>query len=435
LNKGKEESKKRRIGYIVLTVEEALDKVLSSTKTLGSEEKPILDCLGQVLSDDIYAPFNVPSSDNSAMDGYAVKAVDLKGASKENPKILRVTDELPAGHVLHQEVEPGTTVRIMTGAPIPKGADVVVPFENTDEEKRKNSSKTNAEIGVLFELKPGDNIRPSGEDIVKGELVIKKGKLLTPADIGVLASMGKEKVRVIRRPVVGILATGNEVTELGQSLDAGKLYNSNSYSLAAQVLKYGGIPRLLGIAKDNVKQLTAALHRGFDCDMLMTSGGVSVGDYDMVKEVLALEGDISFWSVRMKPGKPLAFGMFKHGDGTKVSHMGLPGNPVSSMVTFEVFARPAIYKMLGRTDWERPVIKAVLENSIKNKDGRRIFLRVILSKREGQYYARLTGEQGSGILTSMVKANALAIVPETVNEIKQGSTIDVVMLGWNGIPC
>ncbi len=417
----------------MLTVEEALDKILNSITILGGEEKPILDCLGQVLTDDVYASFNVPPSDNSAMDGYAIQAVSIKGANRGHPAILRVTGDLPAGHVINQEVESGTAIRIMTGAPIPKGADAVVPFEDTDEEKRRSSPNINAEIGILHAAEPGANIRRSGEDVAKGELVIKRGKLLTPADIGVLASLGREKVTVIRRPVVGILATGNEVVELDKPLAAGKIYNSNSYSLGAQVLKYGGTPKLLGIAQDNVKQLTTALHRGLDCDMLMTSGGVSVGDYDMVKEVLAVEGDISFWSVRMKPGKPLAFGMFRRGDGTTVSHMGLPGNPVSSMVTFEVFARPAIYKMLGRTDWVRPVVKAVLENSIKNKDGRRIFLRVIISKREGQYYARLTGDQSSGILTSMVKANALAIVPETTNELKQGSAVDVIMLDWNGV--
>ena len=183
-----------------------------------------------------------------------------------------------------------------------------------------------------------------------------------------------------------------------------------------------------------MEQLTFILRHGLDCDMLITSGGVSVGDYDMVKEVLAAEGDISFWAVRMKPGKPLAFGAFKREDGTTVSHLGLPGNPVSSMVTFEVFARPAIYKMMGRSDWVRPAIKAVMEGAVKNKDGRRVFLRVIVTKRDGQYYARLTGEQGSGILTSMVKANGLAVIPETANEVKQGSTVDVMILDWNGTP-
>lgn len=416
----------------MLSVEEALDKILSFVTILEAEEKPILDCLGQVVADDTHALFNVPPNDNSAMDGYAVQAASIAGASREHPKVLRVVGELPAGHVPDLQVESGTAIRIMTGAPIPKGADAVVPFEDTDEENRKGTPNLKAEIGVYSVVKPGSNIRRSGEDVAKGELVMKKGKMLLPADIGVLASLGKAKISVIRRPVVGILATGNEVVEIDQPLSFGKIYNSNSYSLAAQVLRYGGIPKLLGIAQDNVEQLTSALRRGLDCDMLLTSGGVSVGDYDMVKEVLAVEGNISFWTVRMKPGKPLAFGTFKREDGTKVSHLGLPGNPVSSMVTFEIFARPAIYKMMGRTDWARPIVKATMEDSIKNKDGRRVFIRVVVSKRGDEYTARLTGEQGSGILTSMTKANGLAVIPETTNEVKPGTIVDVMLLDWDG---
>lgn len=416
----------------MLSVEEALDKVLSFVTTLGSEEKPILDCLGQVIADDVYAPFNVPPSDNSAMDGYAVRVASIAGAHWEHARVLKVIGELPAGHVTDLQVESDTAIRIMTGAPIPQGADAVVPFEDTDEEKRKGAPNLKAEIGVYSALKPGANIRRSGEDVSKGELVVGKGRLLLPADIGVLASLGKARVSVIRRPVVGVLATGNEVVEIDRLLSAGKIYNSNSYSLAAQVLRYGGIPRLLGIVQDNVEQLTSAIRHGLDCDMLITSGGVSVGDYDMVKEVLAVEGNISFWTVRMKPGKPLAFGTFKREDGTKVSHLGLPGNPVSSMVTFEIFARPAIYKMMGRTDWARPTVKAVMEDSIKNKDGRRVFIRVVVSKRGNEYTARLTGEQSSGILTSMAKANGLAVIPETTNEVKPGTIVDVMLLDWDG---
>ncbi|MFC1905806.1 gephyrin-like molybdotransferase Glp [Chloroflexota bacterium] len=408
----------------MLTVEEALDKILSFVTALDAEEKPILDCLGQILTDDIYASFDIPLNDNTAMDGYAIQAASITGASLEHPKVLKVIGELPAGSITDLKVEFGTAIRIMTGASIPKGADAVVPFEDTDEEKRKGT----AEIGVLKEIKAGDNIRCGGEDIAKGALVIKKGKLISPADIGVLASLGRNKVSVIRRPVIGIMATGNEVLELDKPLDAGKIYNSNSYSLAAQVIKYGGIPKLLGVAMDSIEQLTSALHRGLDCDMLITSGGVSMGDFDMVKEVLTVEGNISFWAVRMKPGKPLAFGSFKRENGIKVAHLGLPGNPVSSMVTFEIFGRPAIYKMMGRTDWVRPMVRAIMEDHVSNKDGRRVYARVIVTRRNGQYYARLTGEQGSGILTSMMKANALAIVPETTSEVRPGSFIDVVIL-------
>lgn len=412
----------------MLSVEEALDKILGFVTILEIEEKPVLDCLGQVLAVDISAPFDVPSADNSAMDGYAVQAASIAGASRKQPRILHVIGELPAGSVSDLEVDAGTAIRIMTGAPIPGGADAVVPFEDTDEDDRRNSPGLKTEIGICSDLKAGSNIRCRGEDVAKGKLVMEKGKLLFPADIGVLASIGKGKVPVIRRPLVGILATGNEVVDVSQPLSPGKLYNSNSYSLAAQVLRYGGIPKLLGIAQDNVEQLTSAIRRGLDCDMLITSGGVSVGDYDMVKEVLMLEGDISFWTVRMKPGKPLAFGTFKRGNGTEVSHLGLPGNPVSSMVTFEVFARPAIFKMMGRSDLSRPVIKAIIGDSVKNNDGRRIFARVVVGKRGNEYVARLTGQQGSGILSSMVKANGLAIIPETTTEVEPGTIVDVIML-------
>jgi molybdopterin molybdotransferase len=416
----------------MLSVEEALDKILSFVTVLEAEEKPILDCLGQVLAEDIYASFDVPLSDNSAMDGYAVQSKSILGANRKQPKVLSVIGELPAGSVTDLVVEPAKAIRIMTGASIPKGADVVVPFEDTDEKARRGAPDLESEIGIYSELKPGSNIRRSGEDAAKGELVIKRGKLLFPADIGVLASLGKGKASVVRRPIVGILATGNELMDVNQPLLPGKLYNSNSYSLAAQVLRYGGIPKLLGIALDNVEQLTFALRQGLGCDLLITSGGVSVGDYDMVKEVLRVEGDISFWTVRIKPGKPLAFGTFKSSDNKKVSHLGLPGNPVSSMVTFEIFARPAIYKMMGRVDLARSTIKAVMENQVKNSDGRRIFARVVISKRGNKYFACLTGQQGSGVLTSMVKANGLAIIPETTSEVKPGAIVDVIMLDWDG---
>jgi molybdopterin molybdotransferase len=263
--------------------------------------------------------------------------------------------------------------------------------------------------------------------------VLTKGKLLRPADIGVLASLGKSMVSVIRRPLVGILATGNEVVEINQPLLPGKIYNSNSYSLAAQVLRYGGIPKLLGVAPDDVRQLTAAVRDGLECDILVTSGGVSLGDYDVVKQVLATEGNVSFWTVRMKPGKPLAFGMFKRSDGKQIPHLGLPGNPVSSMITFEVFARPAILKMMGRSNLVKSSITAVMEDSVGNKDGRRIFARVVVTRRDGKYFAHITGPQGSGILSSMTKANGLAIIPETTKEVKPGALVEVMMLDWDEV--
>ncbi len=417
----------------MIGVEEALGKILDSIEVLEREEKPLLDCLGQVLAEDVYAPFDVPPQDNSAMDGYAVQAKSIVGASYEHPKILRVVGEIAAGCITELKVEPGTAVRIMTGAFVPKGADVVVPFEDTDEVDRKQRSVSEAEIGIRVGLPEASNIRRGGEDIAKGELAVKQGTLLCPAEIGVLASLGKAIVSVIRRPVVGILATGNEVLEINQPLLPGKIYNSNSYSLAAQVLRYGGIPKLLGIAPDDVEQLSIAVRHGLDCDTLVTSGGVSLGDYDVVKRVLAAEGNVSFWTVRMKPGKPLAFGMFKRDDGKKIPNLGVPGNPVSSMITFEVFARPAILRMMGRSNLAGPNITAMMEDPVKNNDGRRIFARVVVSRRDGKYFARLTGPQGSGILTSMTKANGLAVIPESTKEVKPGGTVEVMMFDWDEV--
>jgi molybdopterin molybdotransferase len=417
----------------VISVEEALAKIINSIQILDSEGKPLLDCLGQILAEDVYSPFDVPPHDNSAMDGYAVQSESITGANYKNPKVLRVVGEVAAGRVSDLKVGPGTAIRIMTGAFIPSGADVVVPFEDTDEIDRKQAAISKTEIGVRVSLAEGCNIRRRGEDIAQGELVLTKGKLLRPADIGVLASLGKSMVSVIRRPLVGILATGNEVVEINQPLLPGKIYNSNSYSLAAQVLRYGGIPELLGIAPDDVQQLTAAVREGLECDILVTSGGVSLGDYDVVKQVLATEGNVSFWTVRMKPGKPLAFGMFKRSDGKQIPHLGLPGNPVSSMITFEVFARPAILKMMGRSNLVKSNITAVMEDSVGNKDGRRIFARVVVTRRDGKYFAHITGPQGSGILSSMTKANGLAIIPENTKEVKPGAPVEVMMLDWDEV--
>ena len=417
----------------MISVEEALAKIINSIQILDSEGKPLLDCLGQILAEDVYSPFDVPPHDNSAMDGYAVQSESITGANYKNPKVLRVVGEVAAGRVSDLKVGPGTAIRIMTGAFIPSGADVVVPFEDTDEIDRKQAAISKTEIGVRVSLAEGCNIRRRGEDIAQGELVLTKGKLLRPADIGVLASLGKSMVSVIRRPLVGILATGNEVVEINQPLLPGKIYNSNSYSLAAQVLRYGGIPELLGIAPDDVQQLTAAVRDGLECDILVTSGGVSLGDYDVVKQVLATEGNVSFWTVRMKPGKPLAFGMFKRSDGKQIPHLGLPGNPVSSMITFEVFARPAILKMMGRSNLVKSNITAVMEDSVGNKDGRRIFARVVVTRRDGKYFAHITGPQGSGILSSMTKANGLAIIPENTKEVKPGTPVEVMMLDWDEV--
>jgi molybdopterin molybdotransferase len=417
----------------MISVDEALDKVLSYVEVLEPEQKPIPDCLGQVLAEDVYSSIDIPPLDNSAMDGFALRAEDTRRASESSPRYLVVVGEVAAGSMPAKRVKPGTAIRIMTGAPLPEGADAVVQFEDTDEVVRKSSGEDLSRIGILCQAKKGLNVRCKGEDIARGSLVLEKGRVLRPQEIGVLASLGRSAVLVVRRPVVAILATGDELVGVDQPLLPGKIYDSNTYTVAAEVSRYGGVPRILGIGRDSVRSLNEKIGEGLDADMLITSGGVSKGDYDVVKDVLAGHGEISFWTVCMKPGKPLAFGVIKKVVGRKrrkVPHLGLPGNPVSSMITFEQFARPAILKMMGKKVLAKPTIRAIIEGDIANTDGRRIFARVTVTRRGGQYYASLTGPQGSGILTSMAKANGLAVIPESSKGAKTGDTVEVQMLDW-----
>ena len=414
----------------MISVEEALERILSYVSVLAAVEQPILESVGQVVAEDVVSGMDIPPYDNTAMDGYAVQAADTTGTTLEQPVRLKVIGELAAGYLYDGDVTPGTAVRIMTGAPMPRGADAVVPFEETDEPEGRafgSFAKSRDVVGVLKAAAAGANIRYAAEDVRRGQVIIAKGSVLHPAQIGVLASLGEATVRVHRRPVVGILSTGDEVQQPGEPLRPGQIYDSNAYSIAAMVQACGGVPRRLGIAKDTVEALTAKLREGLDADMLVTSAGVSRGDYDVVKDVLAREGEVNFWTVRMRPGKPLAFGAFQSG-GRRVPHIGLPGNPVSSMVSFELFGRPAVFKMLGRTDWQRPVVRAIAEEAIPNTDARRVFARAIVTKRGGRYYAALTGPQGSGILTSMAVANALAVVPEDVPGVQAGDEIDAILL-------
>jgi molybdopterin molybdotransferase len=417
----------------LISVEEALDKVLSYIEVLEPERRPVLDCLGQILAEDVYSTIDIPPLDNSAMDGFAVRAEDTRGAGESSQRLLAVVGEAAAGSMPTKEVGPGTAIRIMTGAPLPEGADAVVKFEDTDEVDRKSSGMDLSQIGILCEAKKGLNVRRRGEDIAGGSLVLRKGTVLRPQEIGVLASLGLSAALVIRRPIVAILATGDELTGIDQPLPPGKIYDSNTYTIAAEVCRYGGIPRILGIGRDSVESLGEKIDEGLDADMLITSGGVSKGDYDMVKDVLAEHGEIGFWTVRMKPGKPIAFGVIKQIKGSKkrkVPHLGLPGNPVSSMITFEQFARPAILKMIGKKVLAKPTVLAIIEGDITNTDGRRIFARVVVTRRSGQYYASLTGPQGSGILTSMVRANGVAVIPENSGAVKAGDMVEVQMLDW-----
>ncbi len=405
--------------YPRLGVEEALERFLSHFKPLEPERIPILEALDRVLTEDVVAEMDIPPLANTAMDGYAVRCEDTEGASRQSPRRLRIVADLAAGYVLDQPVQPGTAVRIMTGAPVPPGTGAVIPFEDVERE--------DDHILVFKPYPPNKNVRAAGEDVKAGQKVLTKGTVLRPQEIGMLAALGHTHVSVHRRPRVVILSTGDEVIDVGDPWQPGKIRNANSYSNAAQVLKYGGIPMRLGIARDSVDDLTAKIRAGLEqgADLFLTSGGVSVGDFDVVKTVLATEGEISFWRVRMKPGKPLAFGTIRG-----VPLLGLPGNPVSAMISFELFARPAILTMLGKTKLTKPTVDAILVDEIKGKDDRRHYLRVTLEERDGTTYARLTGDQGSGILLSMVKAQGVAIIPEDVDHLPAGSPVQVMMLDW-----
>jgi len=416
----------------MISVEEALAKVLDNVTVLDTVQTPILEALGQVLAEDITAEFNIPPRDNSAMDGYAVRAADTAGATAASPEVLRVVGAVAAGEVSETSVGPGSAIRIMTGAPLPAGADAVVQFENTDEPERPEAA---TEIGIQKAAAPGLNVRRAGEDVTAGSVVLPHGREISPAEVGVLASLGRSTAPVIRRPRIAILATGNELVDIGQPLTPGKIYNSNNYSVAALVRYYGADPQLLSIARDDEASVIASLREGLTADMLITSGGVSLGDYDVVKEVLARQGEIAFWTVRMKPGKPLAFGMLRGHDAAgnerPVPHLGLPGNPVSSMITFELFGRPAILKMMGKKNLALPQLEAVLADPVINPDGRRIFARAVLERQGNGYRAHLTGPQGSGILTSMAMANALVVIPEDRAEMTAGETVTALPLNWH----
>ena len=402
----------------MISVEAALEIILSEIKPLGLERTSILLTLGRVLGEDIYASVDNPPWDNSAMDGYALRASDTKGASRAKPVILRIIEDLPAGYVAKKSVKRGETVRIMTGAPIPRGADAVVMVEDTE---RLEVRGKRLEVKIFREAKIRDNIRRAGEDFKKGALVLKKGTAIRAAEVAMLATVGKPNVCVYQRPKVAVLSTGDELVEIEETPSNGKIVNSNSYAISAQIKACGAVPVQLGIARDAKKDLMDKLSYGLASDCILSSGGVSVGDFDFVKDVLKEMGsEMRFWKVAIKPGKPLAFGIINN-----KPVFGLPGNPVSAMVAFEQFVRPAILKMMGVRNIFRKSLTALLTSSLKKKAGRMHFIKAVLEEKKGQFYATPLEGQGSGILSSMVMANSLIILPEDAEDAAKGSKVKV----------
>jgi molybdopterin molybdotransferase len=399
-------------------LEDALKIVLDTVPVLGIEKINLLDALGRVLAEDIIADRDNPPWDNSAMDGFAVRYQDIKqDHAVTAPTILKVIEDVPAGRFASKAIGAGEAIRIMTGAAIPQGADTVLKIEDT--EAKPDSVK------VFKPEQQGANIRPQGEDVRKGDCIIPKHKVIRPAEAGMLAILAKPFVFVYQRPRVAILSTGDELADLDERLTDEKIINSNSYGIAAAVREAGGLPHLLGIAKDNPADLKAKIGQGLNADILVLSGGVSMGDYDFTKPVFQeLGGDMNFWKLAIRPGQPVAFGKIG-----KTLAFGLPGNPVSSMVTFEQLVRPAMLQMCGHKVLTRPIVQAVFQERFSKRPDRRHFLRGILWMERGMLMVRTTGPQGSGILTSMVKANGLIDIPVEVEKLKPGDVVDVQVFG------
>jgi molybdopterin molybdotransferase len=392
----------------MIPVAEARARILADVAGAAPEETlPVARGLGRVLAKGVLAPFDVPSADNSAVDGYAIRAADLVPGGRAR---LRVVADLPAGAVYEGGIGPRETLRIMTGASMPRGADTVVPQELSE------SAGDWVELGAV---EPGANVRPRGEDVRAGTVVLQAGSVLRPQDLGLVASLGFAEVHVHRRPRVALLSTGDEVVEPGQSRRPGQIYDANRFSLGGMVAGAGADPLDLGIVPD-VRELLRErlLQAAGAADVVLTSGGVSVGDYDLVKSVLGEIGSIDFWQVAMQPGRPVAVGRIRG-----AQFFGLPGNPVASVLCFHLFVRPALWKLGGRTRLDPECVTATAVEPMRKKAGRCEFKRGVLRFTDHGYEVSTTGPQGSGILSSMVAANCLIILEEGRGDVKAGERV------------
>ena len=399
-----------------LSVPEAVGRILADVRRMPAEHVGLLDAAGRVLAIDAIATLTLPPWNNSAMDGYAVRGADLA----QLPATLRVIETVAAGQFPSRAIQPGEATRIMTGAPVPDGADCVIRIEDTD--------RGIASVEIRDDRDLGKNIRPRGEDIHEGQIAIPAGTSLGAAQIGVLASLGIANVPVYRAPRIAILTSGDELVDLDRFAEVQngrKIVSSNSYTLRAMVRAAGAEPVYIGIARDTPESLREHLARAADCDLIITSAGISVGEFDYVRDVLAeLGAEMKFWRVRMRPGAPIGFGLLND-----TPWIGLPGNPVSTMVTFELFARPAIRKMLGHSLLFRKPVSVTLEEPVAIHAELTHFLRAVVTPTTTGLTARLTGPQSSAILTSMSLANALLIVPPDRPRVAAGETIHAIPLG------
>lgn len=408
-----------------LSAPDALAAVMRGVTPLGCETRPLLDARGRVLAEDLVAEVDLPPWDNSAMDGFAVRSADVHGASAERPVRLRVVDDIPAGGFPSRVIGPGQAARIMTGAPVPQGCDGVIRVEHTD-----GGGGIGATVVVLNDTDAGRNIRPAGDDVCRGDTPLASGQLLTPSRIAVAASLGRTLLQVVRRPVVALLTSGDELVEV-QDFDqvrAGRrIVSSNSYGLAAALAEIGCEVRMLGIARDTPESLREHLERARGCDALVTSAGVSVGDHDHAKRVIRdLDGEIAFWRVRARPGSALAFGHIGGLDG--IPWFGLPGNPVSTLACFELYARPALLRMAGHTAVYAPTRAATLTDGYGATGASTHFARVRLRAADDEWTAHLTRSQSSGVTTGIAEADALAIIPPGPAR-SAGSLVRTILLG------
>jgi molybdopterin molybdotransferase len=403
----------------VPSFEQARRIILDHAQPLGAEVVPVLDAVGRVLSDDVAAPGDLPAWNNSAMDGYAVRAEDATPGAR-----LRVSAYIPAGAAGAEPLAPGTAAKILTGAPLPAGADAIVPFEEAEER--------DGAVAATARVRPGAHVRRKGEDIRAGEIVLRAGTVVGPGEVAWLASSSRLCVRVHRRPRVAILSTGDELVPPGEALGPGKIHDCNGLAVAAAVRQLGGEPAVLGIARDHRESLHALLEEGLRADVLVTSAGVSMGDRDLVREVLdALGVKQVFWKIDIKPGRPTAFAVR---EGTCV--FSLPGNPVSTLITFEELVRPALLRMMGHRQVLRPTVRATFQEEIARKPGRVSFLRVRLERRGAELFAWSAGNQDTGIVRTMLRADGIAIVPAESGDLGPGTAVDVQVLrgGFEGSP-